>query len=159
MSNHICVPMPNSIGAYELGVMSSKMTDAVRQLEQEILNSPQTEIVTQHVLHAGMYARTIMIPSGVVLTGALIKIPTLLIVNGDVMIYRDDGPVRISGHNVMLGAAGRKQAFVAVSDTYLTMIFPTDAKTVSTAEAEFTDDYARLMSRADGAANHIVMGE
>ena len=34
----------------------------------------QVPIETRHVLHAGMYARTICIPAGVLITGALVKV-------------------------------------------------------------------------------------
>lgn len=140
-----------------LGSMSPAAVDVVTRFEDEALKLPQVQIETQHSFHAGMYARTIMIPAGVVLTGALIKIPTMLIVNGDAVVYKEDGPVRITGHNVMLGAAGRKQAFVAMSDTYLTMVFPTGATTVDEAEKEFTDETDKLASRRDDAVNSIVM--
>lgn len=127
--------------------MSAASVAMVRRFEAEALKLPQVAIATEHTLHAGMYARTIMIPAGVVLTGAEIKIPTLLVINGDVLIYGDDGPVHFSGHHVLLGQAGRKQAFFALHDTHLTMLFPSTADTVDEAEREFTDEYEMLLSR------------
>jgi len=141
-----------------LGPMSMHAVDVVRCLEEESAKREQVEIPTEHVLHAGMYARTIMVPKDVALTGALIKIPTILILSGDAMVYTDQGPMRVFGHNVMCGAAGRKQAFWAQEDTFLTMIFPTEAKTVEDAEAEFTDELNKLMSRNDGAAKKVRVG-
>lgn len=138
-----------------LDAMSPTAVDAVARFEAEVLKQPQVAIETRHAFHAGMYARTILIPAGVVLTGALIKIATLLIVSGDAVIYTDDGPRRVTGYRVLLGAAGRKQAFVAIADTHLTMIFPTTATTPAQAEAEFTDEADRLLSRRDQAANII----
>lgn len=129
--------------------MSLGAVAAVRRLEEATLKLPQVEIHTNHVLHAGMYARTIVIPSGVVLTGAEIKISTVLIINGDTLVYGEDGPVRFIGYHVTLGAVGRKQAFYALADTHLTMLFPTTAKTVEEAEMEFTDEYEKLMSRRE----------
>ena len=140
-----------------LNSMSTEAVAAVTALEDEVLKLPQVEIETEHAFHAGTYARTIKIPAGVVLTGAVIKIPTLLVFNGDAVVYRDDGPVRVTGHHVFLGAAGRKQAFLAIGDTFLTMVFATNAATIEEAEAEFTDDAARLMSRKDNAPNRMVM--
>ena len=52
--------------------------DNVRQLEKHVLKAPQTKIATDHLFHAGVYARTIMIPAETVLTGALIEIATVL---------------------------------------------------------------------------------
>ena len=127
--------------------MDQDAVDRVRQLEAAALALPQVDIPTDHVFHAGMYARTIKIPAGVVLTGARIKIPTILIISGDTLIYGNDGPVRYTDYHVCTGQSGRKQAFCALQDTWLTMLFPTGANTVDAAEKEFTDEYEKLFSR------------
>jgi hypothetical protein len=133
----------------------------VTALEQQILTLPQTPIRTQHVLHAGMYSRTIIIPAGIVLTGALIKIPTLLWITGDVTAWCGPGEgIRVIGVAVIPASAGRKQAFVTFKETSVTMAFPTSAKTVEQAEAEFTDDTDLLFSRRDPDLNTtIITGE
>ncbi len=132
-----------------LPVMGQKEVESVRQLEDAALGLPQVPIQTDHVFHAGMYARTIMIPAGVALTGAQIKIPTILIISGDTLIYGESGSTRYTGYHVALGQCGRKQAFYALQDTYLTMLFPTDATTVDEAEKAFTDEYEKLLSRKE----------
>ena len=132
--------------------MTSSAIDAVRRLEDEALKLPQLEIKTEHAFHAGMYTRTIMIPSGAVLTGALIKIPTILIFSGDADVYTSDGVERIIGYRVILAPNNRKQAFLAHKDTFLTMIFPTEAKAIDEAEREFTEEHEKLLSRKKGRA-------
>ena len=132
-----------------LPVMGQNEVDSVRRFEDAVLELPQEDIPTDHVFHAGMYARTIKIPAGVVLTGAQIKIPTILIISGDVLIYGECGALRYTGYYVCLGQSGRKQAFCALQDTYLTMIFPTDATTTDEAERQFTDEYEKLFSRKE----------
>ena len=127
--------------------MSADSVAIVREFEDAVLQLPQVKINTEHALHAGMYARTIMIPAGTVITGVQIKIPTILIVSGDALFYGDDGTTQFTGYHVTLGAVGRKQAIYALADTYLTMMFPTAAKTVAEAEEEFTDEPERLGSR------------
>ena len=127
--------------------MSAVSVDAVRQFEEAALQLPQAKINTEHALHAGMYARTIMIPAGIVITGVQIKIPTILIFSGDALVYGDDGTTQLTGYHVTLGAVGRKQAICALTDTYLTMVFPTAASAVAEAEEEFTDEPERLGSR------------
>ena len=127
--------------------MSADSVANVREFEDASLKLPQVKINTEHALHAGMYARTIMIPAGIVITGVQIKIPTILIISGDALVYGDDGTTRLTGYHVTLGAVGRKQAILALADTYLTMIFPTSATTVAEAEEEFTDEPERLGSR------------
>jgi hypothetical protein len=123
--------------------------DTVRRLEKVAREQPQTPIETQHVFHAGMYARTVMIPAGHMITGALIKIPTILIVSGEAILYGSEGAVRSDGYRVFSASAGRKQAMVALTDTYLTMLFPTQAKTVDEAECAFTDETDLLITRRE----------
>ena len=132
-----------------LPVMGQSEVDSVRELETAAMRLPQVHIPTDHVFHAGMYARTIKIPAGVALTGAQIKIPTILIISGDTLVYGENGATRYTGYHVALGQRGRKQAFYALQDTYLTMLFPTDATTVDAAEREFTDEYEKLFSRKE----------
>lgn len=129
------------------------------QLEAEALKLPQNPIDTQHVLHAGMYHRTIMIPAGGFITGALIKIPTTLIVSGDTTVFIGGETKRLTGYYVIPAKAMRKQAFLAHSDTYLTMSFCTTATTVEEAEQEFTDEHASLSSRKDNFKSITYVGE
>ena len=141
--------------------MSAGAIANVVALEQQVLACPQTQITTHHVLHGGLYSRTIVIPAGVVLTGALITIPTLLFISGDVLVYvGEDQRIRITGTAVIPASAGRKQAFVAHQDTSISMVFPTNSTSVEQAEAEFTDDAALLFSRRDADLNfEIITGE
>lgn len=140
--------------------MSPATIDKVRKLENIILQAPQVDIETTHSLHGGVYTRTITIPCGVILTGALIKIPTTLVIEGSVTVFIGDKAKNFSGYNVMPASANRKQAFVAHTDTHITMIFTTQAKTVEEAEEQFTDEHAILSSRRPGSTNNfIVTGE
>lgn len=143
---------------HELPRMSEDALNRVRALEGYMLDAPQSPLVTRHLLHAGMYARTIVLPAGVVLTGALIKIATVLVVNGRVKVYTGDNVLDLAGYNVVPGHAGRKQVFYAEEDTELTMMFPTTAKTVEEAEEQFTDEAARLMSRT-GLNEVLITGD
>lgn len=134
--------------------MTPAAIDKVRQLEGVASQRPQVTIMTEHAIHGGMYARTIRLPAGVMITGALVKLATLLIVQGDAMAYiGDDEPLRLHGYTVLPASAGRKQAFVAIGDTNMTMVFPTAARTVDEAERKFTDEIDILMSRRDPASN------
>jgi hypothetical protein len=149
--------MSNELIQKNISPMTSEEINRVRQLEDEILKLPQVDIATQHILHAGMYVRTIIVPTGVVLTGSLMKIPTLLIMQGHFLLFAGDKTIELRGYNIFTGAANRKQAGVALSDTYVTMIFPTQAKTVLEAESEFTDEVHLLFSRYPDAKNHIIV--
>lgn len=140
--------------------MTPAAIDRVRLLEGERAALPQVPIRTAHLLHGGMYARTILVPAGVLITGTLIKVATVLIVKGDALIYvGDDRPLQVAGYAVLPASAGRKQAFVALGVVHLTMIFPTRAATVEEAEREFTDETDLLASRRDGLNDIVVTGE
>lgn len=139
--------------------MSEDAINKVRELEKVILSVPQVKIATHHLIHAGMYSRTIMVPAGIVLTGVLMKNATILILSGDFILFAGDEAIALNGYNVIAGSPNRKQAGVARTDTWVTMIFPTDVKTIAEAEGEFTDEADILFSRYDDAENHIRITE
>lgn len=86
MDTNIPLPAESSTSIVRpLPPMSADSVAVVREFEDAALQLPQVKINTEHALHAGMYARTIMIPAGIVITGVQIKIPTILIVNGDAL--------------------------------------------------------------------------
>lgn len=130
-----------------------------KRLEDEMLNLPQLELETQHIIHAGMYSRTVMLPANTLMTGALIKVPTIIIVDGHCLVYIGNDTIELLGHNVIAGSANRKQAFLSYTNTNITMIFPTKAKTVEEAEMEFTDEYEALMSRKTSEPGKILITE
>lgn len=137
--------------------MSDTDINKVRRLEALLLTAPQVDIHTSHVIHGGMYARTIRIPAGVVLTGALIKIPTLLIINGHVTVFINGVGVSINGYHVLAASAGRKQVFVAHEDTDVTMCFPTSATCIEDIEAQFTDEADMLFSRRGESVDSVII--
>jgi hypothetical protein len=136
-----------TLSAPSLPAMAAEDVAKVGRLEAHLRSLEQVEIETRHHFHAGMYARTVSIPAGVVITGALIRIPTLLVVSGFVSVFVGGDSFELRGYHVMPGSAGRKQVFYAHADTDLTMLFPTQATTVEEAEAEFTNETDLLISR------------
>ncbi|AZY53032.1 hypothetical protein [Bordetella avium] len=142
-----------------LPAMSVEAIERVRRLEGALAKLPQVEIPTAHLFHAGVYARTIRIPAGVVLTGALIKVSTVLIFSGHATVFIGGKAVELYGYHVIPGSAGRKQAFVAHADTDLTMLFPSEARSVAEAEAQFTDEADLLLSHQQGAGTITFTGE
>lgn len=152
-----CAVNQIAIPEARITAMSEYAIDNVRRLEDVTVTMPQEDITTWHILHGDMYARTIKIPAGTLLTGALIKVPTLLIVNGDVTVYANETEMRIVGHRILPASGNRKQAFIAHQDTDLTMIFTSMAGSIEEAEEEFTDEADRLMSRSEGAINFVTI--
>lgn len=137
--------------------MRPEALEKVRDLEAALRELPQVDVATDHVLHGGMYARTVCIPAGVAITGAFIRVPTLLIVDGDATVNATEEAVRLVGRHVLAASACRRQAFFAHADTHLTMVFATRAKNVHQAEEEFTDEAHLLASRTPGAENRITI--
>jgi hypothetical protein len=108
---------------------------------------PQVHLRTEHVLHAGMYARTVRIKAGVLFTSVLIKVPTMVTVNGKCRVSAGEGSRDLEGYNVLPACAGRKMIYLTFEDTDITMVFPSNAKTIEEAERQFTDDAEMLLSR------------
>lgn len=138
--------------------MTAKAVATVARIERELLAHQQLPIHTHHVLHAGMYSRTITIPANVTLTGALVKRTTMLVISGDVLVLVGEKvSLRIMGTQVLPASAGRKQIFRTFADTSVTMMFPTTARSVEEAEAEFTDETHMLLSHRDPECNTITI--
>lgn len=120
----------------------------VDAMANEIARKQQVEIPIEHHLFAGVYSRTARIPAGVEVVGAQIVIDTQLLVSGDVSVfYGADQPFRLVGTHMLEASAGRKQVFIAHSDTTLTMLFATSAVSVEDAENEFTHEANNLQTR------------
>lgn len=128
-------------------------------VQERILAMPQAEVRTEHVIHGGMYARTVYLTKDMVITGALIKKATVVIVSGHSKVLVGDEWADTNGYCVIPASAGRKQLFVALGDVALTMIFPTQAKTIEEAENEFTDEAELLLSRRQGGDIITITGE
>ncbi len=141
-------------------VMTDTAIAKVREFEKRIKELPQVPIYTNHVLHGGMYARTIIIPAGTLLTGAHIIVPTVCITNGHLVIFTDDVPLELQGYHVIPATEKRKTALYAIAESFFTMLFPTTAKTLEEAETYFTDEVDELSARKQGSTNFaLITGE
>ena len=66
---------------------------SILELEKAILQLPQIELEISHDFCAGIYARTMFIPAGTILTGAIHRHECFFTVrSGDLVITTDDGP-------------------------------------------------------------------
>ena len=140
--------------------MTSKEVDIAYEAEEFFGALDSWDVETQHTLHDGVYSRTIIMLAGQALVGALIKVPTTLIINGCIKVTIGSDIKQVDGVCVIAASANRKQVMAATSDTSVTMVFKTNAKTVEEAEDEFTDESFKLASRLKGAINHVnITGE
>jgi hypothetical protein len=138
--------------------MGDKILAPLLETQEKLLSLPQIEVDTEHIIHGGMYIRTIRIAPEVVLMGALVKVSTVLIVSGKTAVFTGEGWIELDGYHVIPACAGRKQIFVTREETSITMIFRTDAKTVAQAEEEFTSEAEALMSRNNDNDTVLVTG-
>ena len=136
---------------------SSEMLDKMNQANDLIRACPQVDIVTEHLLHGGMYARTIRRGPGVVAVGSLILRATILIVSGPCTLVTGESRLDLHGYNVLPGLAGRKQLSLTHGAVEMTMIFPTSAKTVEEAENEIFAEADQLISRKDGSRDQVTI--
>lgn len=124
-----------------------------KKVERKVLASDASAadaLKTSHFLHAGMYARTLFAPAGIILTGCFVVPPTVLVIQGDVTITAGESSVKtLTGYNVLKCAGGRKQVFLTHTDVHMTVLFPTSAKTTADAEKEFTLEADALLSHGD----------
>lgn len=123
---------------------------AVRALEHVLRDLPQVDLQTQHLVHGGMYARTILVPAGVALTGALTKLDNICVVWGDITVTTDEGTQRLTGYHVLPAKAGAKRAGIAHADTWWTMLVRTDNSGIEAIEDEITDEAEALQTRQQG---------
>lgn len=124
--------------------------ERVRALEDEMLKLPQVDLSTAHVVHAGMCVRTIFIPAGTALTGALTNIDNLCIVSGDISVTTDEGVKRLQGFNVIPAAAGFKRAGFAHADTWWSTVWKTEKTDILEIEDEMTSEANLLQTRRTG---------
>jgi ABC-type sugar transport system ATPase subunit len=140
--------------------MSAEVLAKVRTLQAELEKLPQVPVQMHHVLHGRMYARTCFVPAGHIAACCLVKVPTIVALAGSANLYvGKDEPLRLEGYNVLAASAGRKQAFLSLTDIALTMYTVTNAKTVEEAENELTDEAHTLASRRDGLNTTVITGE
>ncbi len=145
------------ISALALAPSSPATLARLRVLHTRTLQFPQISLATAHLLHGGMYARTIRLDPETLMNGSLILRATIIIIHGDCTIVAGDSLVDISGYNVLPGEAGRKQSFLTRGPVEITMIYATQAATVDDAENEVFGDADELMSRKDGSRDQIMI--
>lgn len=136
-----------------LGAPSTPTLDHLFAIQDVLLHLEQTPIRTEHLIHAGMYARTIRMDAGTVMIGSLISKATVLIINGSCTVLAGDDRLELEGYNVLPGVSGRKQLFVTRGPVEMTMILPTQAKSIKNAEDEVFAESDMLMSRRDGSSD------
>lgn len=93
----------------------------IYRLEAEILRLPQVELPVEHAFCNGLYARTMHIPAGTVLTGAVHRDESFFVVRkGVLMVTTDNGIVQIEPGHMSITKPSTKRAGVALTDVEVT---------------------------------------
>lgn len=93
----------------------------IYRLEAEILRLPQVEMPVEHAFCNGLYARTMHIPAGTVLTGAVHRDESFFVVRkGILMVTTDEGVARIEAGHMSVTRPETKRAGVALTDVEVT---------------------------------------
>lgn len=93
----------------------------IYRLEQEIYNLPRVEMPVDHDFCHGIYARTIHIPGGTVLTGAVHKDECFFLVrSGSILITTDGDPIKAESGFMAITKPETKRAGYALVDTVVT---------------------------------------
>ena len=132
------------------------------RVQHTLLGTPQIEVHTEHIIHGGIYTRTIRMKPGTYVMGALYKVPTKVVLAGNLWAYVGQWK-QFTGYHVIAASRGRKQIFATppenLEDAVITMSFRTDARTVKEAENEMTDEAELLMSRKSGTDSVLITEE
>jgi len=136
---------------------SPKTLNSIMRLQEVMATLPQIDLPTEHLIHGGMYARTIRRDLDSVTIGSLINKATILIVNGSCSMLIGDRRVDLEGYNILDGMPGRKSFSIARGPVEMTLICPTSATTVAEAENEIFAEAGQLVSRRDSCPNTITI--
>jgi mannose-6-phosphate isomerase-like protein (cupin superfamily) len=108
----------------------------IYRLEAELLKLPQVEMPVDHDFCNGLYARTMHIPAGTVLTGAVHKDESFFVVRkGHLIVTTDDGSANVGPGFMSVTKPHTKRAGVALTDVEVTTFHAnptneTDPKTI-----------------------------
>ncbi len=93
----------------------------IYRLEAELLKLPQVDMPVDHDFCNGLYARTMHIPAGTVLTGAVHKDESFFVVRkGHLIVTTDDGLAHVGPGFMTVTKPNTKRAGVALTDVDVT---------------------------------------
>jgi len=93
----------------------------IYRLEAELLRLPQIEMPVDHDFCNGLYARTMHIPAGTVLTGAVHKDESFFVVRkGDLIVTTDNGTAQVGPGFMSVTRPNTKRAGIALTDVEVT---------------------------------------
>ena len=104
----------------------------VDEIKKALLTLPQFQPDIAHIFHAGMYARIVSRPAGVLVVGLQHKKDHLyLVLSGTVSITSDDGPAEVvHAPRLFQSVPGARRAVYALTDCITMTLHRTDCTDV-----------------------------
>lgn len=119
------------------GDVDMSHADKIMRAESLIAQQPQATLRTDSHFSDGLYARTIHIPAGTILTGKIhLRAHLNIISMGTILVKTDAGDVEITAPAVINSEPGTKRLGYALTDCVWTTIHASDAATAEAAEDE-----------------------
>lgn len=117
------------------------LRDKILELEDKIAAMPQIEGKVDHLFSDGLYARTLYIPAGAVLTGKVHKRDHInFLMKGTIRVMTDEGMKLLEAPQIISSKKGIKRAGFAITDTEWTTVHATTATDVATVEDEIAEE-------------------
>lgn len=93
----------------------------IYRLEAAILKLPQVDMPVDHDFCNGLYARTMHIPAGTILTGAVHREESFFLVRkGELIVSTDNGPRTFGPGDMSVSKIGTKRAGITLSEVEVT---------------------------------------
>jgi hypothetical protein len=116
----------------ELGTMPE-----ILRIEQELLQMPQVELPIEHYQIDGVYARSMFIPAGTILTGKIHNFESIAILaKGRIRITNGTESYIISEGHIMVDKPGVKRLGYAETDVIFITVHRTDNIEIEAIEKE-----------------------
>ena len=116
----------------ELGTMPE-----ILRIEQELLQMPQVELPIEHYQIDGVYARSMFIPAGTILTGKIHNFESIAILaKGRIRITNGTDSYIISEGHIMVDKPGVKRLGYAETDVIFITVHRTDNTEIKAIEKE-----------------------
>lgn len=130
--------------------------ETVIEFRKHVLAAPQTPCKYKHLVHGGMYVRTMYVPADQLIAGVKLKAPTLTIIVGNVIVYRESGNLELTGYNVIPGSVGRLTAVYTHTKAAISMFIRTDLKDVAEIQRQTVEE-PELLSPLDPEFHEIIV--
>ncbi|MCP5007232.1 MAG: SET domain-containing protein-lysine N-methyltransferase [Planctomycetes bacterium] len=150
--------------------LSLPVNDRVRKLERYLATLEQVEIGLEHEFIDGLYKRTMRVPAGTVLTGAIHKVKHMdVMTEGSMIVVTEKGTKQIDAPFTMTTQVGIKKCGMALTDVVWCTFHAAPYDTIEEMEAHIhsegdkdlfieNDDYANFLNEK-GITDHLVKSQ